>query len=274
MAQIVLLSLFDPPTKSFLVPTRAAVAAARRGGQGRPDGRRAWRASLDGGEHGRTLLNNGISSRQAHRRSPVLAVLALAVLIANGSATRGHAAQVRPSATAVTGIVNEAAARSRLPAAWIHAVIRTESGGDPGAVSPKGAMGLMQLMPATWRALSARHGLGQDPYNPRANVLAGAAYLRELFDQFGEEGFLAAYNAGPGRYADARAGRRKLPAETVAYVARVERAIMASNAAGALVSASTIRDWRAAELFTDPAAQDRSASAADIFVQHHGRVTP
>ncbi|MGH1557443.1 lytic transglycosylase domain-containing protein [Caulobacter segnis] len=76
-------------------------------------------------------------------------------------------------------------------------MIGAESGGDPRAVSPKGAMGLMQLMPGTWRDLSVQHDLGADPFDRRANVLAGAAYLRQLFDRFGRKGFLAAYNAGP-----------------------------------------------------------------------------
>jgi len=55
-----------------------------------------------------------------------------------------------------------------------------ESGGDVLALSPQGAMGLMQIMPNTWAGLRARHGLGADPYEPRDNILAGAAYLREM----------------------------------------------------------------------------------------------
>ena len=58
----------------------------------------------------------------------------------------------------------------------------------------------MQIMPQTWAELRARYGLGTDPYDPHDNILAGAAYIRELHDRYGAPGFLAAYNAGPGRY--------------------------------------------------------------------------
>ena len=67
----------------------------------------------------------------------------------------------------------------RLPAAWIRAV-SVESNGDPRAVSPKGAMGLMQVMPDTWAALRVRYRLGRDPYDPHDNIMAGAAYIREI----------------------------------------------------------------------------------------------
>ncbi len=114
--------------------------------------------------------------------------------------------------------VTEAAQRFGIPEAWIRAVMRVESRGDVRAVSPKGAMGLMQIMPDTWASLRTRHGLGANPYDPRDNILAGAAYLREMHDRYGSPGFLAAYNAGPGRYEEYLAGR-PLPTETRAYVA-------------------------------------------------------
>ena len=69
-----------------------------------------------------------------------------------------------------------------------------------GRSRQKGAMGLMQIMPKTWTELRARYGLGANSYDPRDNILAGAAYIRELYDRYGAPGFLAAYNAGPGRY--------------------------------------------------------------------------
>ena len=90
------------------------------------------------------------------------------------------------------------------------------------AVSPKGAMGLMQIMPQTWAELRRRYGLGEDPYDPHDNIMAGAAYLRELHDRFGKRGFLAAYNAGPGRYEEHLATGRPLPSETLSYMAAVE----------------------------------------------------
>jgi len=111
--------------------------------------------------------------------------------------------------------------RFDIPAAWIAAVLIAESAGDPAAISPKGAMGLMQIMPATWAELRAEHGLGADPFAPRDNVLAGAAYLRAMHDRFGFPGLFAAYNAGPGRYQSHLTTGDPLPAETVAYVARV-----------------------------------------------------
>ncbi|MHC2191232.1 soluble lytic murein transglycosylase-like protein [Bradyrhizobium diazoefficiens] len=99
--------------------------------------------------------------------------------------------------------------------------MRVESNGDRRAVSPKGALGLMQLMPKTWADMRARYGLGRDPFDPRDNILAGAAFLRELHDRYGSPGFLAAYNAGPGRYEEFRDRHRPLPAETTAYVAAI-----------------------------------------------------
>jgi hypothetical protein len=121
--------------------------------------------------------------------------------------------------------IAEASARFQLPKAWIGAVIlvesggRTELGGRP-IVSPAGAMGLMQLMPATWSEMRDRHGLGPDPNDPRDNILAGSAFLRAMYDRFGFPGMFAAYNAGPTRYADHLATGRPLPAETVRYVAK------------------------------------------------------
>jgi hypothetical protein len=95
------------------------------------------------------------------------------------------------------------------------AVMRVESNGDSRAISTAGAMGLMQIMPATWASLRARHGLGADPYDVRDNIMAGAAYLREMHDRYGDAtAMLAAYNAGPGRYDDYRSRGRPLPAET------------------------------------------------------------
>ena len=80
-------------------------------------------------------------------------------------------------------------------------------------------MGLMQIMPTTWADLHTRYRLGADPYDIRDNILAGAAYMRELHDRFGTPGFLAAYNGGPGRYERYLATGRPLPDETRAYVA-------------------------------------------------------
>lgn len=132
--------------------------------------------------------------------------------------------------------VAEAAQQFAIPAHWIRAVMDQESGGNPRALSRAGAMGLMQIMPATWDMLAARHRLGPDPYDPRDNIMAGAAYLREMHDRYGMAGMLAAYNAGPGRYEAFLRFGRPLPAETRAYLARLlpRIGIGAPRAAGGL----------------------------------------
>src|SRR3546814_2027926 len=85
-----------------------------------------------------------------------------------------------------------------IPERWIWRVMHAESRGNARAVSQAGAMGLMQIMPATWAMLSARHGLGADPFDVRSNILAGAAYLRAMWDRYRDVPLmLAAYNAGP-----------------------------------------------------------------------------
>lgn len=122
--------------------------------------------------------------------------------------------------------IAEASTRFGVPVAWIERVMRAESGGQTmlggrPITSHAGAMGLMQLMPATWTAMRAAHGLGRNPHDPRDNILAGTAYLRAMYDRFGYPGLFAAYNAGPGRYAAHLASGRALPAETRAYLAQV-----------------------------------------------------
>ena len=140
-----------------------------------------------------------------------------------GSARAEQAAVARlttsSSAQPFTSFIVEASQRFAIPVSWIRAVIHIESGGRATAVSPKGAMGLMQIMPKTYAKLSARYHLSPDPYDPRNNILAGAAYLREMHDRYGSPSFLAAYNAGPIRYEEHLATRRPLPIETQDYVA-------------------------------------------------------
>ena len=90
-------------------------------------------------------------------------------------------------------LVRDASHRHRVDAEILHALIEVESGYRADAESPRGARGLMQLMPDT----VARYNV-QDPFDPAANIDAGARYLRYLFDQFGMRAGLAAYNAGEG----------------------------------------------------------------------------
>ena len=169
-------------------------------------------------------------------------------------------------------LIAEAAQRFALPAAWIGAVMRAESNGDPRAISPKGAMGLMQIMPQTWAGLRDRYRLGADPYDPHDNIVAGAAYIRELYDRYGSPGWIAAYNAGPGRYEDSLKGR-SLPAETRAYVANVAPSLGDGDApAPVLIAAADPLAWTRAPLFVSqsergpavgPLPAERTSSDAD-----------
>ena len=117
--------------------------------------------------------------------------------------------------------IREAAQRYVVPEQWVRAVMHQESDGEEQAVSPVGAMGLMQVMPDTYETLRTRYGLGDDPYDPHNNILAGTAYIREMYDRFGAPGFLAAYNAGPNRVDNYLAGAADLPDETVNYLAAI-----------------------------------------------------
>jgi len=116
-------------------------------------------------------------------------------------------------------LIDEASRRFGVPQDIITSVMGIESGGRRGAVSPKGASGLMQVMPATYTELAGRYGLGPDRFEPRNNVTAGTAYLRENYDQFGNwPDAVRAYNAGPGRLQRVKAGASDLPQETTDYV--------------------------------------------------------
>ena len=114
--------------------------------------------------------------------------------------------------------IQQAAARFDIPPRTIRAVIQKESRGKVRAVSASGARGLMQLMPATYAKLRLQYRLGADPFNPRDNILAGVAYLREMRDAVGEANMLAAYNAGPERVVAHVKSGVPLPNETRAYV--------------------------------------------------------
>jgi hypothetical protein len=128
-----------------------------------------------------------------------------------------------------TSLIAEAAQRTGLSADLIGAVIRAESGFQASAVSPAGAMGLMQLMPGTARGLGVT-----DPFDPRQNVMAGSEYLRRQLMRFGTlEKALAAYNAGPG--AVERHGGVPPYRETQEYVRRIVNTLGA-NASHAMRS--------------------------------------
>lgn len=197
------------------------------------------------------------------------AALFLASGLLIGGASLGSAAAQTMSSTVANAVasyaafIDEAAQRFELPAAWIRAVIRAESGGDPRAVSDAGAMGLMQIMPVTWGELRVHHGLGADPFDPRDNILAGAAYLRQLHDRYGNiRAMLAAYNAGPARYEASLAGK-PLPPETRTYVAALVPNLDKESAAGATgLLRPMAQSWREAPLFATPPARSNPTDAA------------
>ena len=167
--------------------------------------------------------------------------------------------------------VAEAARRFAIPERWIRAVIAVESVGDPAALSPKGAIGLMQVMPATWEELRAKHDLGADPWQPRDNILAGVAYLREMHDRYGSvDAMLAAYNAGPGRYDEHLASGRALPAETVDYVAKIAPMIDGTAPITRSAGSSSLPSWRRAPLFF-ARSTDRDHDDADDSLPLSGR---
>jgi soluble lytic murein transglycosylase-like protein len=131
-------------------------------------------------------------------------------------ATRSVAAE---RARAYDDLISEHSRTHGVRADLVRAVMQVESGFNPYARSPKGAMGLMQLMPATARQFGVTNA-----FNPAENVRAGVAYLRALLDRYqnNEELALAAYNAGPG--AVDRHGQSVPPyRETQSYVAQINK---------------------------------------------------
>ena len=126
--------------------------------------------------------------------------------------------------------ISDAAKRFKIPAAWIRNVMRSESGGRTSLngqpiTSDRGALGLMQVEPGTYSEMAAQYRLGGDPFDPRDNINAGAAYLRWLHGKYGFPAMFAAYNTGPGHLEDHIHHGAPLPAETRAYVASIIRAL-------------------------------------------------
>ena len=193
---------------------------------------------------------------------PIVALLVLSC----GTALAQSATTVLRKTSPDTGpyaiFVREAAQRFGVPASWIGAVMAIESGGDVLALSSQGAMGLMQVMPGTWAGLRIRYDLGDNPYDPRDNILAGAAYLRELYDRYGSPGFLAAYNAGPGRYDDHIGTGRALPYETQLYVATLAPLIGERQADDVFANSRRFAPWQEAPLFVTRARDDSAATSA------------
>jgi soluble lytic murein transglycosylase-like protein len=238
--------LFGQNTDHSSVPAKNCLAVARSGGQGRPSGRRASAPPLTA------------ASTMAALRSLTAIVCFMLIhassMLLNGEA---YAERASPATHRVSGLsvhpfavfVTEASKRFAIPEHWIRAVMRVESDEKSRARSQKGAMGLMQIMPRTWTELRARYGLGADPFDPRDNILAGVAYIRELSDRYGTPGFLAAYNAGPGRYERHLATGRPLPEETQAYVATLAPMIKSKRANVQIAAVARSFAWANSSLF-------------------------
>jgi hypothetical protein len=144
-----------------------------------------------------------------------------------GSSYRASRPAAQADSTAYDGAIEQAAKDYDVRPDLVRAVIQVESGFNPRARSPKGAMGLMQLMPAT----AVEYGVRR-PYNPTENIRGGVAYLRSLLDRYGDETLaLAAYNAGPT--AVEKYGNTVPPyRETQQYVDRVQNITAAEPAPG------------------------------------------
>ncbi|WP_449255213.1 lytic transglycosylase domain-containing protein [Bosea sp. (in: a-proteobacteria)] len=203
----------------------------------------------------------------AHRRSALFLLSGLALSIAPSVSIMAQArSPERASARhAFADHIAEASQRFGIPQRWILAVLQAESAGSVRAVSSAGAMGLMQVMPATWAELRDRHRLGRDPFAPRDNILAGAAYLRAMWDRYGTvAATLAAYNAGPARYDEHRTKGRPLPAETRAYVALLTPALGTERPAKTASSVAPPPDWREATIFVVRDGNTNSAASTSL----------
>lgn len=271
-----LIPLIDRAPINPLDPIACKQAVARSAGQGRrpvfreadtssgvdrPEnvGRRRSLA-LDRSEHDGRLM--AFRDGGVYAAVPVITAMFVAVIMIVTQPCIALADPLKPDALSDRAVtiasppdpwvkhITEAARRFAIPERWISAVMQAESDRDPLAVSPKGAMGLMQIMPATWMELRTRYQLGGDPYQPRDNILAGSAYLAELHDLYGFPGFLAAYNAGPGRYERHLVSDEPLPTETVDYVAKIMSLIDGDTA---LVKRTVVQpsrsSWSIAPLF-------------------------
>jgi soluble lytic murein transglycosylase-like protein len=256
--------LFDRKPVNPSAPIGNSAAVARSVGQGRPQaGARALPLT-----EASTMACFWSVGSGSFVRWAIVAALAAEMMGATINAVLATPVKSQSAPSAATNPADPyaaeiaaAARRFGIPDGWIRAVMRVESRGRVHAVSSKGAIGLMQIMPDTWAGLRLRYRLGPDPYDPRDNILAGAAYLREMRDRFGSPGFLAAYNAGPGRYAEYVSTGRPLPSETCAYVAALAPFVGGGPIDRSVVIATGSSTWIRAPLFIG--LTDHSISAED-----------
>jgi soluble lytic murein transglycosylase-like protein len=250
--------LFAGTPSHSSVPLDHKSAGARSEGQGQPPAG-ASRAPLTAAS---TLAGRRFGGEWSARRYALLIALAVLAFSSGPTVTIAQSAVVaRPVSDPHGAHIAEASQRFGIPEHWIRVVLRAESAGDVRAISTAGAIGLMQVMPDTWAGLRMRYRLGRDPYDPRDNILAGTAYLREMWDRYGTvAAMLAAYNAGPGRYDDHRATGRPLPAETRAYVAALVPLLGGAAPSGDPAKrAEPPPDWRDAPLFVMRPTDTRTA---------------
>lgn len=166
------------------------------------------------------------SSRQKKRALPALCLGGLATLAACAGPARQPSAPPGAAVNQWSPYIQEASTRFAIPQAWIRAVMQQESGGHQymhGRLtrSIHGAVGLMQIKPDTYRELARRYHLGSNPYNPHDNIMAGSAYIRELYERFGSPNFLVAYSCGPQCAENHRRGKASLPSYARTYLASV-----------------------------------------------------
>src|SRR5216684_132427 len=266
--------LFDRKPVNPFAPIGISAAVARSVGQGRPQ---AGARALPLTEASTVARSRSVGGGS---RARGLIMTAIVLAMTGGSISAVSAASVKMQSAPMvtinpvnryTGYIAEASRRFGIPERWIRAVIRVESSGQVKAVSPKGAIGLMQIMPDTWAGLRQRYRLGRIPHDPRDNILAGAAYLREMHDRYGAAGFLAAYNAGPGRYQDYVSTGRPLPAETLAYVAALASLIGGDPVNRGVVIAAGATAWIRAPLFAVVADSTSSAHRSQSDGRLHAR---
>ena len=253
--------VFDRMQHHSSVPVRSAAAIARSGGPGRPRGRRKCASPL-------TAASTMAALRSLGAIMCMVATFASSMQFsvaahAERAVSPTHQEKGQPI-DPLAGFITEASKRFAVPEHWIRSVMRVESAGEVRARSQKGAMGLMQIMPQTWSDLRARYDLGADPYAPRDNILAGTAYIRELYQRFGAPGFLAAYNAGPTRYDNHLATGRSLPDETQDYVAKLAPMIEGKRVSGKIATAADLLTLTRSPLFVvrsaNSSSNDRRAS--------------
>ena len=249
------------PFRLSLEPLRSAAREDRQPKQRETASARWPLSAMIGGDKLRHLFN-------------AAAVIVPLIVLSFGAANAETAALFARGASLPHGkrladYISEASHRFGISKAWIRAVISTESAGDAGAVSPAGAMGLMQIMPHTWAELRTQFGLGSNPFNRQDNIMAGAAYLRAMYDRFGMAGFLAAYNAGPARYDEHVTTGQPLPAATQRYVAMLMPIIEAART-GPNIAMPLRVSWTQAPLFV--AMFDGISSAKTSTA--HARISP